>query len=174
MIWPPSVWRHARRLLHAASCCPRRRSGLRRRPAKRQSERAASPNLLAIWQARRWARRSRRAPRPAPWRAGRPPKTAYLAAAIAFCGMSAKATVFSAVNCIERDMPPTNRIAQMTGSGMCFAIAAQAAIAAALMRPLTTSTCLNPKRRSTEVVSGFMTRLPANTVIIIRPASKAS
>jgi len=82
--------------------------------------------------------------------------------------------VLSAVNCIERVIPPTNRIAQIVGIDMSLVITAQLAIAAALRSPFTTSTGRNPNRRSTGVVIGFMTRLPTKTAISIVPASNAS
>ena len=69
--------------------------------------------------------------------------------------ISAKASVLSAVNCIERDSPAIsiNATTSVCGSG---ANAAQAMIDNDAMIPLMTRTVRKPKRRSVGVVTVFI------------------
>ena len=62
---------------------------------------------------------------------------------------------------------------QIAASDMPGVNAAQAAIAATLSTPFTSSTVRKPKRRSTGVVSGLTARLPANTAMSTSPAVAA-
>ena len=74
--------------------------------------------------------------------------------------MSAKASVFSAVICIERVAPAITSSATVTTTGVSARSSAQANMAVAASVPLTTITRRKPKRRSSGVVRVFIDRLP--------------
>ncbi len=74
--------------------------------------------------------------------------------------ISAKASVLSAVNCIDRVSPAISISATTSACGVCGDTAAQAMIDSDAITPLTTSTERKPKRFSVGVVTVFMPRLP--------------
>src|SRR5271167_2783738 len=83
---------------------------------------------------------------------------------------SAKDSVASAVNCIERDNPAINIRATTSARGVCTVIAAQAMIESEATSPLTIKTLRNPNRRKVGVVTDFMPRFPRKYARMYNPA----
>src|ERR1700730_3987546 len=96
-----------------------------------------------------------------------------VAALICPGGISAKPNVFRLVNCSDRQSPPKNRIAAVTGVGISGDKKAQANNESAVSSPLPISTLRNPKRRMSGVVTVFIPRLPAKTASTRSPDLKA-
>ncbi|MGY3175128.1 hypothetical protein ACVWYU_004548 [Pseudomonas sp. TE12234] len=95
------------------------------------------------------------------------------ASLICALGTSAKPKVLNAVNCMDRDRPPTNRMNSTSARLMRSFSNAQAAIARTPSKPLISSMGRNPHRSITRVVNGFMPRLPAKTANTSSPESSA-
>src|ERR1700722_5334127 len=92
-----------------------------------------------------------------------------VAALIWFEGTSAKPSVLRLVNCIDRQSPPKNRIARITGVGIVGDRRAQPNNESTVNNPLPISTLRKPKRRITGVVTVFIPRLPAKTASTSSP-----
>lgn len=71
-------------------------------------------------------------------------------------GMSAKPSVLRLVNCIDRQRPPKNKIATITGTGVVGIRNEQANSDNAVNRPFPIRTRRNPKSRITGVVTVFI------------------
>src|ERR1700722_3734820 len=84
-------------------------------------------------------------------------------------GTSAKASVDRHVNCIERHKPFTKSTARMKVLALWGKSRAQPNIRMAVKIPFQISTERNPKCRSTQVVAGFMLKLPSNRQNIVMP-----